>query len=413
MAELLRTASLLLATGLVATTLAQVVRLPAMILLVLGGVLVGPSGAGWLDVPLDATGAQLVFSVGVSMILFHGGTGISLRVIRETAVSLALLALPGVMLTAAVVAVAVAPLFDVSYTTALLVGAVLASTDPAIVIPLFDRLGIRPKVAQTIVAESAFNDPTGTVLALTLATIVSATGASQSRPVLDFAQSLALGGVLGIVGGVALAVLLSDRRIGVWSESPAAAILMVVALEYFANEEVGGSGYLAAFLAGLIVGNMDVLRLGQDEQHASVLEGFVAQVAEIVVLAVFVVLGVNLPLGDLADAWWQGLVVMAVFILVARPLCVAACLLPDRRARWTRQEAAFLAWSRYTGVVPAAVASLLSARAIAEPNLAEGARISVTLVAMAVCTTLLLQATTAGALARRLGLVDETVPDEG
>ena len=79
-------------------------------------------------------------------------------------------------------------------------------------------------------------------------------------------------------------------------------------------------------------------------------------------LAVFVTLGLNLPLDALRDQLAAGLMVMAVFIFIARPLTVFACLLPDRRGRWTRNELIFLCWCRETGVVPAAVASLLLAR---------------------------------------------------
>ncbi len=132
------------------------------------------------------------------------------------------------------------------------------------------------------------------------------------------------------------------------------------------------------------------------------LEDFVGQVAEIAVLLVFVTLGINLPFEALSEYFLGGLVVMAVFIFVARPVTVLACLLPDRRGRWTRNELIFLSWCRYTGVIPAAVASLLLARGV------EGAEIAVSLVALAVVATLLLQATTAGYVARRLGLIEST-----
>jgi cell volume regulation protein A len=119
------------------------------------------------------------------------------------------------------------------------------------------------------------------------------------------------------------------------------------------------------------------------------------------VLLIFVTLGLNLPFDALGKYFAGGLVVMAVFIFVARPVTVLACLLPDRRGRWTRNEIMFLSWCRYTGVIPAAVASILLARGV------EGAEIAVSLVALAVVATLLLQSTTAGWLARKLGLIEE------
>src|SRR3712207_9065063 len=87
---------------------------------------------------------------------------------------------------------------------------------------------------------------------------------------------------------------------------------------------------------GLIVGNMDEFRLGQHEESERLLESFVGQVAEIAVLLVFVTLGINLPFDALAKYFFGGLLVMAVFIFVARPVTVVACLLPDRRWGWTQ-----------------------------------------------------------------------------
>ncbi|MBA3426859.1 MAG: cation:proton antiporter [Rubrobacter sp.] len=400
--HILRDFGLILGAGLVAQLLSTFLRIPEMILLVAAGALVGPSILGLVENPLDGTGAQLLFNIGVALILFHGGVGISLRVISRTAISLGLLVLPGVLLTALIVAVVVAPVFGVGFTVALMIGAVLAATDPAILIPLFERLNLRPKVSQTVIAESAFNDVTGTVLTLTLVGVVEAGNLTISGPALQFSQELALGGVVGIVAGLLLAyAVASTARAGIWDEAPGVAILAVVALAYFSTDFVGGSGYLAAFLMGLIVGNMGEFGLGQHDRNAKMLENFAGQISEIATLLVFVTLGMNLPF----DALWQylfgGLIVMFVFIFVARPITVLACLLPDRRGRWTRNEIAFLSWCRYTGVIPAAVASLLLADGV------EGAEIAVSLVALAVLSTLLLQATTAGYVARRLGLIED------
>jgi cell volume regulation protein A len=139
-----------------------------MIVLVAVGALIGPSVLGIASNPLDGAGAQLIFTMGVSLILFHGGVGISLRVLSRVGVGLGLLALPGVLITTVIVALVVAPIFGVAFPVALMIGAVLASTDPAILIPLFDRLNIRPKVSQTLISESGFNDTTGAVLTLAL-----------------------------------------------------------------------------------------------------------------------------------------------------------------------------------------------------------------------------------------------------
>jgi cell volume regulation protein A len=400
--EILRVFGIMLGAGLISQLISTFLRIPEMIVLVAVGALIGPSVLGIVSNPLDGAGAQLIFTIGVSMILFHGGTGISLRVLSRTAVGLALLALPGVLLTAFIVALAVAPVFGVAFTVALMIGAVLASTDPAILIPLFDRLNIRPKVSQTLISESGFNDVTGAVLTLALVETVESGRFTFSGPALEFSRELAIGTFIGVLVGLILCyAIASTTRAGIWDEAPGVAILAVVALAYFSNEYVGGSGYLAAFVLGLMVGNMGDLGFRQHEEHEKLLEGFVGQVSTIATLLVFVTLGLNLPFQALGEYLLGGLLVMAVLIFVARPVTILACLLPDRRGRWTREELIFLGWSRYTGVIPAAVASLLLSRGV------EGAEIAVSLVALAVLTTLLLQATTAGLLARRLGLIEQ------
>ena len=403
---MLRDFGLILGAGLVAQFVATFLRIPEMILLVAVGALIGPSVLGLVENPLGGVGAQLIFTLGVSMILFHGGVGISLRVISKTAFGLGMLVLPGICITAFIVALVIAPVFGVSLVVAFMIGAVLAPTDPAIVIPLLERLGLPPKVSQTVIAESAFNDVTGTVLTLTVVEVVRSGNFTVVGPALEFCKELALGGAIGIGAGLLLAyAVASTARAGIWDESPGVAILAVVALVYFSSETLGGSAYLAAFVMGLIVGNMHEFRLGQHEESERMLEDFVGQVAEIAVLLVFVTLGMNLAFDALREYFLGGLLVMAVFIFVARPVTVLACLLPDKRGEWTRNEIAFLSWCRYTGVIPAAVASILLAEGV------EGANIAASLVALAVCVTLLLQATTAGHVARRLGLSEDPRPE--
>jgi potassium/hydrogen antiporter len=399
--HILRDFGLILGAGLVSQLIATLIRLPEMVVLVAAGALIGPSVLGLVENPLDGIGAQLLFNIGVALILFHGGTGISLRVISRTAVGLGLLVLPGVLITAVIVALVVWPVFGVGFPVALLVGAVLSATDPAILIPLFDRLKLRPKVSQTVIAESAFNDVTGTVLTLTLVGVAEAGSFTLSGPALEFVQELVLGAVIGIVAGLILCYAISSTaRSGIWDESPGVAILAVVVLGYFSTEFLGGSAYLAVFVMGLMIGNMDLLGLGHHDEHATLLEGFLGQAAEIATLLIFVTLGLNLPFEALSKYFLGGLLVMFVFIFVARPITVLACLLPDRRGGWTKEEITFISWCRETGVIPAAVASLLLARGV------DGAEIAVSLVALAICVTLVLQSTTAGYLAHRLNLMD-------
>jgi potassium/hydrogen antiporter len=398
--DVLLTLSLLLIAALVARLLASIVRIPEILVLVALGALLGPSVLDVIDVPFESVGAQLIFTLGVSMILFYGGLNLSLPLLRKVWVALGLLVVPGVVITTFVVGVAAHFAFDLSWSAALLVGAVLSPTDPAILIPLFIRSRLRPKVAQTVIAESAFNDPTGAVLALTLAGIVLTGDTSVADPVGEFAVDLGISTVIGIIAGVLLAAAISSHRAGVWRESSAIAVLAVVTISFFSLDTAGGSGYLGAFLAGLIVGNMEHLGLAMHDPHELDMRAFVFNLADLVTLIVFVVLGANIPFATLGDNLLPALAVLAVLLLVARPLTVLACVLPDRGGGWEGREIAFLCWTRETGVIPAALVGVLAGLGV--PN----GDVLASVVALAIVMTLLLQALPARWLAGRLGLLE-------
>jgi cell volume regulation protein A len=401
--DVILTIALMLAAGLACALVADVLRLPHMLVFLAAGICLGPAALGVIDVPLDSMGAQLVLTLGVSFILFHGGLQLSVRVLSNVVVGLGLLAVLGVVLTAVVTGSAAALAFGLPLSSGLLIGAALAPTDPAILIPLFERLRLRPRVSQTIIAESALNDPTGAVLTLAFLGVVLSGKASLTDPLLEFIVDLAVSTAIGVIFGVVLSAAISSHRTGIWRESAAVAVMMVVAGSYFSIDSAGGSGYLGAFIAGLIVGNMEELRLAMHSHHAAEMRVLIANIANVMVMFVFLTLGANLPRWSaIADDLFRALAVLAVLIFVARPLTVLACLLPDRRARWSRDELLFLSWTRETGVVPAALAGIIVS--VNAPH----ADLVVTTIALAIVFTLTAQATTKPWLARRLGLLETT-----
>jgi cell volume regulation protein A len=399
--DLILTLSLLLGAGLMARLLSELTRLPEIVCLLAMGALLGPSLLDVVDVGLRTQGAQLIFTLGVSSILFYGGLNLSLDVLRGVWLSLSLLAVPGVVISALVTGSVAALVLGLPFTDGLLIGAVLAPTDPAILIPLFVGSRLRPKVAQTVVAESALNDPTGAILTLTVAGALLHGVHSLTGPAADFMGQLVLSTAGGIVAGVVLSAAISSHRAGIWRESSAIAVLVVVALSYVSLDFAGGSGYLGAFLAGLIVGNMRILGLSMYAEHERDLAIASRNLADIVTIFVFVVLGANLPFGAIGDRLLPLLTVVAVLVLVARPLTVLVCTLPDRRAGWTRLELAFVCWTRETGVVPAALVGVLAGLGVG------GTDVLASVVALAIVVTLLVQAAPARWLAGRLGLLDD------
>jgi cell volume regulation protein A len=153
---------------------------------------------------------------------------------------------------------------------------------------------------------------------------------------------------------------------------------------------------------------MPLLGLGMHTHHEDEMRAFVSTVSHTMVMLVFITLGANLPWRSMGDHFWPSLAVLATLIFVARPIVVLACLLVDRRGRWSWEELAFLAWTRETGVVPAALAGIIVSMHV--PN----ADLVVTSVALAIILTLGLQSTTKRWLAQRLRLLDvEPQPPAG
>jgi len=402
--DVVLTVGLLLAAGLAARVLADLLRLPEIVLLIALGALFGPSAVDVVDVPLDSLGAQLLFTFGVSSILFYGGLNLSLTVLRGVSLSLALLAIPGVVVTALLTGTVAALAFGLPFEQGLLMGAVLSPTDPAILIPLFVASRLRLKLAQTVIAESAFNDPTGAVLALAIAGALLSGDDGLSGPAGEFMAELAVSTVVGVLAGVLLSATISSRRTGILRDSAPIAVLAVVAVSYVSLDFAGGSGYLGAFVAGLIVGNMELLGLVMHSHDEEELRIASRTLAEVVTIFVFLVVGAALPFDTLADHWAPSLAVVAMLLLVARPVAVLACTLPDRRARWTRRELAFLCWTRETGVVPAALVGVLDGLGVPNVDVLAG------VVALAIVVTLLVQAAPAPWLAGRLGLLEPSPP---
>ena len=392
---------MLLGAALAARFLASLLEVPEMLVLVAVGVLLGGSALDVVDVPLDSIGAQLLFTLGVSMILFYGGLNLSLPVLRRVWVALGLLVVPGVVLTAVVTGVAAYAVFDLPWTAALLLGAVLAPTDPAILIPLFVGSRLREKVAQTVVAESAFNDPTGAALALTFAGVLLSGGGGLMEPAADFVADLAISTVLGIVGGVLLAA--DDLE-------PAGRHLARVGRPGRAGR--GRHQLLLARLGrrerlpGRVPGRPDRRQHGAPAawrctpSTRRTCAGSPPTSPTSRRCSCSSCWASNIPLGELADHLLPGLAVLAMLLFVARPLTVLACVLPDRGGGWTWPEIAFLCWTRETGVVPAALVGVIVGLGVPHGE------IYASVVALAIVVTLVLQALPAPWLARRLGLLD-------
>src|SRR5579863_5998875 len=146
--------------------LAQKLKIPDVAVFPLVGIAIGPRGLGLIDIPADSALNQIILLFGASYILFDGGASLRLQVLKRVWITIVVLATLGVVVTAALTGLAAYWVFGVPLSVALLLGATLASTDPATLVPIFQQVHISERVAQTVVSESALNDATGAITTL-------------------------------------------------------------------------------------------------------------------------------------------------------------------------------------------------------------------------------------------------------
>ncbi|HEX4881873.1 MAG TPA: sodium:proton antiporter [Porticoccaceae bacterium] len=397
--------TLVLGVGVACAAIARRIDLPDIVLYLIVGMLLGPAGAGWLTISAGSAANQAILVFGAAYLIFDGGATLRWRVLREVWISVVSLATVGVAISIAVVGAA-GWLWGLPLLTAVLIGCCLSSTDPATLVPIFKQVPIRPRLAQTVTAESAFNDASGAIATLTVAAL--ALGEAVGSP-LALTAELAVdagGGIaFGVLCGALFLGLVSPQRLGIFAGFAPVGKMVAVLLSYLGAEHLGVSGFMAVFVLGIMVGNRMALGASFSEQDVEAFESFLTTLAVILRILVFVLLGSQIDFDLLAEYWLAGLVLVLVLMFVARPLVVLVCCAPDRRARWTQRELLFMCWTRETGVIPAALAGMLLGMGV------PGARAVGATVLMAILLTILIQASSTRWLAARLGLLEPV--DEG
>ena len=390
----------ILAVGTLSGLLAKMARVPDVVVFLLVGILLGPECLGAVELKADSTLNQLILIFGSSYILFDGGASIRLKVLQEVWITVVSISTLGVLVTAAVTAAAAHYFLGLPYIVALLLGATIASTDPATLVPVFKQISIKDRVSQTIMSESAFNDAMGAILTFTvLGLAVGAGDFSLAAATTDLIKQAGLGILIGGGLGVLGAYLIAHEKLGFLTEYAPIVTLMAVIGAYMGADGLHASGFMAVFVFGIVLGNQSLLGLQIPERDEIMLEDFILTTALVMRMFIFILLGSQVDFNLISQNWLGGMAVVIVFILVARPLTVLLCAAPDRRARWSFRELLFMCWTRETGVIPGALAGiLLGMKAPYAPLIA-----SVTFIA--ILATILLQATTTKWLARKLDLL--------
>ena len=393
---------LILAVGTCTGLLAQKTRIPDVALFLLAGMLIGPQSLGLIDIKADSALYQILLLFGASYILFDGGASLRFDVMKQVWITIVVIATVGVLITAAITTAAAHFVLDAPWIVAALLGATLASTDPATLVPIFRQVHIKDRVAQMVMSESAFNDATGAIVTFGVLGAAMGTGEfSLTWSILDLLKEASIGIVAGAALGYAGAFLIAHERWAFFLEYAPVVTIMAVIGAYFAADGLRASGFMAVFVFGIMLGNKEAFGFKMDDGEEQKLSQYVEITAFIMRLFIFILLGSQVDFALMDRYLVGGIAVVAIFMLVARPVTVFLCALPDRRARWSFNEMLFMCWTRETGVIPAALTGILLGVK------APGAQMITSVTFIAILMTILIQAPTTRWLGGRLGLLEK------
>lgn len=339
--------AVLVMAGILSSLLALRFGAPLLLVFLLIGMLAGDAGPFHLEFE-DVRTTYLVGSVALALILFDGGLRTRFQNIRAVLAPSMALATIGVLITALITAPVAKYVLDLNWTEALLVGAVVASTDAAAVFLLVHAQGLRlrPRVGATLEAESGTNDPFAVFLTLMLVEFISIGHSSAAHVAIELGREALLGTIIGVVGGRLVVLALNRVALPQGLHAP---FVTTAALVIFGAAQIGhASGYLAVYLAGLIIGNRPT------RAHNSVIT-FLDAATWLAQIVLFVLLGLLVSPQRLTSSVAPAVVVALVLMLVARPAAVFLCLAPFR---FSWREKVFIAWTGLRGAVAIFLASI-------------------------------------------------------
>ncbi|HEY1487489.1 MAG TPA: cation:proton antiporter [Micromonosporaceae bacterium] len=340
--------------------LSQRIRIPAPALFLVAAAVASDLVPAWGRVPILTV--QRVVTVMLILLLFDGGMHIGWRRFRAAAGPVVWIGVAGTAVTAAGVTVLAHAVFGFDWRAALLLGVALSPTDPAVVFSVLGRREVTGRSGTLLEGESGANDPVG--IAAMAAVLTAGTGGgwpAVGSGLATFASQMAIGAGAGIIGGYLLSV--GMRRLPL----PSAALyplqtLLGAGTIYGLATLAHGSGFLAVFIAGILIGDLRA-------PYKAEIERFHSSLASLAEIVAFAMLGLTVSVRDLTHGtgWLIGLGVAVLLALVVRPVLVGLLLLP---IDLSRGERVFVSWSGLKGAVPILLGTyILSAHVTDGPRL--------------------------------------------
>ncbi len=387
-------AAVLLLVGTVSSKLSARLGLPVLVVFVVIGMLAGENGVGRIDFD-NFVIAHAVGTLALAIILFDGGLQTRTAAIRAVWKPSLLLATVGVVITAAITGVAAAWIFELPMMLGLLLGSIVASTDAAAVFSILRSQGVhlRQRVAATLEIESGSNDPMAILLTIGCIEVITGRMSIGFGLVTLFLQQMGIGAVAGLGCGWLAVRLINRVNLSAPGLYPVLAAACGLAA-FGVAAALGGSGFLAIYLAGIVLGNS---RLVFQSGTFRFMDGL-AWVGQI---TMFVVLGLLSTPAELIHIAAPALLLAAILTLIARPVAVIPFLLPFG---FTLREQLLISWVGLKGAVPIILATFPLMFGIPEGRLLFNVVFFVVLLSAA------LQGWTLPPLATRLGLQDPSEP---
>ena len=383
----------ILAASIVIALGAARTGLPVLVLFLGLGMLLGSDGPGGIEFD-NAELARRVGTVGLGLILYEGGLQTSWRRLREVAVPAALLSTIGVVVSTLVAGAAAYFLFSLSWLEAILIGAVVASTDAAAVFATLRFTHIRRRLARTLEAESGGNDPMAIALTLGLiAWIEHPDSYGIDDLVLLVIRQIGLGLIVGVALGLVATWVFARIPGSIGAFAPVASVA-AAALAFGAADSIGGSGFLAVYLVGLAVGSTP-------SRYRRQLVAFHEGIAFVSQVTLFVVLGLLVFPHELPHVALRGFALAFLLMLVARPAAVWAS---TSISQFTNRERLLLGWAGLRGAVPIVLATFALSSKVPHKETIFNA------VFFVVVVSTIVQGTTLERVARSLGLVSPAPP---
>jgi potassium/hydrogen antiporter len=386
-------AALLLITSVLSSRVSGMIGVPALLMFLAVGMLAGSDGPGGIQFD-NYSVAYAVGSVSLALILFDGGMRTRWRNVRPVLGVGASLSTLGVVVTAAATALFARYAFGLPWPAAALIGAMVSSTDAAAVFSVLrsKNLSLKGRLKHLLEFEAGSNDPAAILLTLAALTYTDQAGAGSTAYL--FLAQMALGFGLGWSGGKAIAWLIN--RAGIEYEGLYNVLLLACVLLLFGGTSVlGGSGFLAVYIAGIVLGNTDLL-------HKLSLQKFHDGIAWIAQIILFLTLGLLASPSLLPGLWVEGLLLALFLMLLARPLSVLVAA-PTLVRHW--REWLFVSWVGLRGGAPIVLATLPWLYGF--PNAAQLFH----LVFFVVLVTVAVQGSSITWLARALNLVGPLPPE--